>query len=71
LPDTSGTFCRTDAAGDEDVELGKCLEGVNVSAVDTRDAVQQPRFIAVNPGANPATVSYDASAGKNYNGTSM
>jgi glycoprotein-N-acetylgalactosamine 3-beta-galactosyltransferase len=42
-------YCNKDDGGMEDVEMGRCLFGLNVTAGDTRDASLQPRFFALNP----------------------
>ena len=42
LPDAK--LCRQDNAGAEDVEIGKCLANVKVSAADSRDAKKRGRF---------------------------
>jgi glycoprotein-N-acetylgalactosamine 3-beta-galactosyltransferase len=50
LTDTEGNVCRTkDDAGFEDVEIGKCLQNVNVTAGDSRDETGRSRFFAVIP----------------------
>ncbi|KFB34813.1 AGAP009979-PA-like protein [Anopheles sinensis] len=41
--------CRQDAAGDEDVEIGKCLELVHVLAGDSRDSLERGRFFPIVP----------------------
>ncbi|XP_062541617.1 glycoprotein-N-acetylgalactosamine 3-beta-galactosyltransferase 1-like [Armigeres subalbatus] len=41
--------CRQDSGGSEDVELGKCLELVNVLAGDTRDSLGRSRFFPMSP----------------------
>ncbi|KAL0268484.1 UNVERIFIED_CONTAM: hypothetical protein PYX00_010412 [Menopon gallinae] len=41
--------CRQDGEGAEDVEMGKCLEQVNVTVVDSRDAFGRHRFLPLPP----------------------
>lgn len=43
------TLCRNDNGGSEDVEIGKCLENVNVTAGDSRDPEGRGRFFAFIP----------------------
>ncbi|XP_014221394.1 glycoprotein-N-acetylgalactosamine 3-beta-galactosyltransferase 1 [Trichogramma pretiosum] len=45
----NATLCRPDADGSEDVEMGKCLENVNVKAMDTRDPLGRGRFFPFIP----------------------
>ncbi|XP_057381452.1 glycoprotein-N-acetylgalactosamine 3-beta-galactosyltransferase 1-like [Daphnia carinata] len=42
-------LCRKDPEGAEDVELGKCMENLNVSAMDTRDSKGRGRFFPFQP----------------------
>lgn len=42
---TNTSNCRPDGGGDEDGELGMCLERVGVKAGDSRDATGRHRFI--------------------------
>ncbi|XP_018006940.2 glycoprotein-N-acetylgalactosamine 3-beta-galactosyltransferase 1-like, partial [Hyalella azteca] len=41
--------CRADAAGDEDVEMGRCLQNVGVIAGDSRDHMGRDRFFPFIP----------------------
>ena len=49
ITDKTGLLCRTDDGGAEDVELGKCMESVNVEAGDSRDALGRGRFFPFMP----------------------
>ncbi|KAI9553079.1 hypothetical protein GHT06_020970 [Daphnia sinensis] len=42
-------LCRRDPEGAEDVELGKCMQNLNVSAMDTRDSKGRGRFFPFQP----------------------
>ena len=41
--------CRRDHKAAEDVEMGKCLSNLNVSAMDTRDSKGRGRFFPFTP----------------------
>ena len=42
-------FCRQDEEGYEDVEMGICMQNLNVTAGDSRDEYGRGRFFAVVP----------------------
>ncbi|KAF7989048.1 hypothetical protein HCN44_007358 [Aphidius gifuensis] len=46
---TESKNCRGNNSGPEDVEMGKCLERINVKAVDTRDELGRGRFFQLEP----------------------
>lgn len=46
----TNNYCRKDEHGPEDVEIGKCMQNLNVTAADSRDFKSQGRFFPVSPG---------------------
>ncbi|XP_046454590.1 glycoprotein-N-acetylgalactosamine 3-beta-galactosyltransferase 1-like isoform X2 [Daphnia pulex] len=42
-------ICRHDHQGAEDLEMGKCMENLNVSTMDTRDSKGRGRFFPFSP----------------------
>ena len=49
LTDETGLICRSDGGGFEDVELGKCMENLDVQAGDSRDSLGHGRFFPYVP----------------------
>ena len=47
--DETGLICRPDGNVPEDVELGKCMENLDVKAGDTRDSLGRGRFFPFIP----------------------
>ena len=47
LPDPNK--CNNTSAGDEDVQVGLCLQNVGVTAMDTRDNNEKHKFLAFSP----------------------
>ena len=47
--DETGLICRPDGNVPEDVELGKCMENLDVKAGDTRDELGRGRFFPFIP----------------------
>lgn len=54
-------LCRVEKAQLEDIELGKCLENVNVTAGDSRDSDGRGRFFPFMPRLhlNPELIGRD------------
>ena len=50
LPDPKK--CSSGSEGDEDVQMGICLQNVGVTAVDTRDINEKHRILPFTPGAH-------------------
>ena len=49
LNDKTGNICRPNGEGNEDVELGKCMENLRIKMGDTRDASGKGRFFPLVP----------------------
>ena len=49
IPDETGLICRHDDEGAEDVEMGKCMENLNIQAGDSRDSQGRGRFFPFIP----------------------
>ena len=49
LEDKTGKFCRKDQNGPEDLEIGKCMQKLNVTAGDSRDNLGRGRFFPLLP----------------------
>lgn len=47
--DETNVLCRHDNGGAEDVEMGKCMENLNVKAGDSRDSLGRGRFFPFVP----------------------
>uniref|UniRef100_A0A0M3I6X0 Glycoprotein-N-acetylgalactosamine 3-beta-galactosyltransferase 1 n=1 Tax=Ascaris lumbricoides TaxID=6252 RepID=A0A0M3I6X0_ASCLU len=47
LPDAE--LCQQGNRGDEDVEMGRCLQNVGVRIIDSRDSTGHHRFLALHP----------------------
>lgn len=46
---SNGTICRQTPGGSEDLEMGLCLQNVNVVAGDSRDRLKRGRFFPSTP----------------------
>jgi len=49
VTDKNGFVCRKDGGGSEDVEMGKCMENLGVTAGDSRDSLGRGRFFPFLP----------------------
>ncbi|XP_040573725.1 glycoprotein-N-acetylgalactosamine 3-beta-galactosyltransferase 1 [Lepeophtheirus salmonis] len=49
IADQTGVICRVDGGGNEDVEMGKCMENLKVEAGDSRDSYGRGRFFPFVP----------------------
>lgn len=49
VSDQTGVICRKDSGGAEDVEMGKCMENLQVNAGDSRDTLGRGRFFPFVP----------------------
>uniref|UniRef100_F1LEF9 N-acetylgalactosaminide beta-1,3-galactosyltransferase n=1 Tax=Ascaris suum TaxID=6253 RepID=F1LEF9_ASCSU len=47
--DRDAELCQQGNRGDEDVEIGRCLQNVGVRIIDSRDSTGHHRFLALHP----------------------
>ncbi|XP_073971215.1 glycoprotein-N-acetylgalactosamine 3-beta-galactosyltransferase 1-like isoform X2 [Rhodnius prolixus] len=45
----NSTICRPENDGNEDTEMGKCMENLGIPAMDTRDSLERDRFFPLVP----------------------
>lgn len=46
---TNPDLCSTNDVENEDIEIGRCMENINVTAIDSRDSRNRGTFMPFNP----------------------